>query len=113
MQLSLILTTAIHVLIYNCWDDGLGQTESSVLWFVGMNLSSKPQSLHYCQGYIFRGTEERNRGYALLMTANKPETVLYRAATFLFSLCHIVELVHVPYYKKIIAIYISTNVSIL
>ena len=25
---------------------------------------------------------ERNRGYALLMTANKPETVLHRAPTF-------------------------------
>ena len=31
---------------------------------------------------IFRGTGERNRGYSLLMTANKPETVLYRAPTF-------------------------------
>ena len=31
---------------------------------------------------IFRGTGERNRGYALLMTANKPETALYRAPTF-------------------------------
>ena len=34
--------------------------------------------------YIFRGTltGERNRGYALLMKANKPETALYRAPTF-------------------------------
>ena len=47
-----------------------------------MNLSLEPQSLHYCQGYIFRGAGERNRGYALLMTANKPETALYRAPTF-------------------------------
>ena len=31
---------------------------------------------------IFRGAGERNRGYALLMTANKPETALYRAPTF-------------------------------
>ena len=45
-------------------------------------LGSEPQSLHYCQGYIFRGTGERNRGCALLMTANKPETALYRALTF-------------------------------
>ena len=47
-----------------------------------MNLSSEPQSLHYCQGYIFRGAGERNRGYALLMTAKKPEAALYRAPTF-------------------------------
>ena len=47
-----------------------------------MYLGSKPQSLHYCQGYIFCGTGERNQGYALLMKANKPETVLYRASTF-------------------------------
>ena len=46
------------------------------------SLGSEPQSLHYFQGYIFRGTGERNRGYALLMTANKPETELYRAPTF-------------------------------
>ena len=31
---------------------------------------------------IFRGAGERNRGHALLMTANKVETVLYRAPTF-------------------------------
>ena len=28
------------------------------------------------------GARERNRGYALLMTANKPETTLYGAPTF-------------------------------
>ena len=48
-----------------------------------MNLGSEPQSLHYCQGCIFRGTGERNREYALLMTANNPETVLYRTPTLL------------------------------
>ena len=47
-----------------------------------MSLGSEPQSLHYYQGCIFRGAGERNRGYALLMTANKPETVLYRVPTF-------------------------------
>ena len=26
------------VLIYNCWDDGLGQTGSTLLWLAGMNL---------------------------------------------------------------------------
>ena len=31
---------------------------------------------------IFHGTGERNRGYALLMMANKSETALYRAPTF-------------------------------
>ena len=36
----------------------------------------------YTQDYIFRGAGERNRGYALLMTANKPEKALYRAPTF-------------------------------
>ena len=58
------------------------------------SLGSEPQSLYCCQGYIFRGAGERNRGYALPLMANKPETALYRAPTFLFSLCHTVELVH-------------------
>ena len=40
--------------------------------------SSEPQSLYYCQGC---GTGEINQGYALLMTANKPEIALYRAPT--------------------------------
>ena len=31
---------------------------------------------------------ERNRGYALLMTANKPERVLYRAPTFSLLVLH-------------------------
>ena len=35
-----------------------------------------------CQGYILRGTGEKSRGYALLMTANKPKTALFRAPTF-------------------------------
>ena len=26
----------MQLLIYNCWDDGLGQTGCSTLWFVGM-----------------------------------------------------------------------------
>ena len=39
---------------------------------------------------MWRG--ERNRGYALLMMANKPETALYAAPTFSLLL---VELVHV------------------
>ena len=34
------------------------------------------------RGTTARGTEERNREHALLVTANKPETVLYRAPTF-------------------------------
>ena len=32
--------------------------------------------------HVFHGAGERNRGYALPMTANKPETALYRAPTF-------------------------------
>ena len=36
--------------------------------------------------HIFCGAGERNRGYALLMTANKPETVLYRLRAPTFSL---------------------------
>ena len=50
--------------------------------FVGMNFLVWNQSLHYCQGYVFHGTGETNRGYPLLMTANKTETALYRAPTF-------------------------------
>ena len=44
--------------------------------------------IHYCQGHIFSGTGERNRGYALLMKANKPETALYRAPTFSLLVSH-------------------------
>ena len=44
--------------------------------------------------YMYSVAGERNRGYALLMKANKPETALYRAPTPFF-LCHMVELVHV------------------
>ena len=60
------------------------------------SLGSKSQSLHYCQGYIFLAVGERNQRYYLLMTANKPETVLYtEVPLFLFTLHHMVELVHV------------------
>ena len=54
---------------------------------------SEPQSLHYCQGYIhvFHRAGERNRGYALLMMDNKCCTEL---PLFLFSLHHMMELVH-------------------
>ena len=38
--------------------------------------------LLYCQGYTYCGAGERNRGYALLMMADKPETALFRAPTF-------------------------------
>ena len=37
----------ILVLVYSCWDDGLGQTDSSVLWLVGMNLFVQNHN-HYC-----------------------------------------------------------------
>ena len=43
------------------------------------NLISRQTYLLY---RIFHGTGERNRGYALLVTANRPETALYRAPTF-------------------------------
>ena len=90
----LFLQLSDLALIYNIWDDGMGQTGSSVLWFVGMNLSSESQSLHYCQGYniIFHDTGERNRGYALLMMANKLETVWTELPIFLFYLRHLVDL---------------------
>ena len=56
-----------------------------------------PQSLHYYQGYIFCGTGVRNRGYALLVKANKPQTALNRAPTFSLLLAsHGVVYVHVP-----------------
>ena len=58
------------------------------------SIGLKPQSLHYCQGYIFCGTGERNQGYVLMMKCNKPELTV-QAPTFFFSFCNIVELVHV------------------
>ena len=60
------------------------------------SIGLKPQSLHYCQGYIFFcGTGERNQWYVLMMMVNKPESAVATGLTlFLFSLCHM-ELVHV------------------
>ena len=37
---------------------------------------------------VFCATGERNRGYVLLMVANKPETALYRAPTFSVLVSH-------------------------
>ena len=70
----------------------MGQTGSGGFWFVGMNLS-----ITTLQGYIFCGTGERNRGYALLMMANKPETALYRTPTFSLLLASHGGLVHALY----------------
>ena len=55
---------------------------------------------HYTtvKAIIFSGAGERNRGYALLMKANKPETVLYRAPTSSLLLTHMVELVHIIHF---------------
>ena len=40
------------------------------------SIGLKPQSLHYCQGYKFRGTRERNQWYVLMMKGNKPESAV-------------------------------------
>ena len=42
----------------------------------------------YLRVYIFCGIGERNRGYYLLMTANKPETAQHRAPTFSLLASH-------------------------
>ena len=44
----------------------------------------------HCQVYIFYGTGETNRGYALLMTV-KQETACTELPLFLFSLHHMVD----------------------
>ena len=66
--------------------------------------------LHYCQGYIFRGVGERNRGYALLMTARNSAV---QSSHFFSSPCnHMVELVdthRVSTYMKKITYIESTN----
>ena len=57
--------------------------------------------------YIFHGTGERSRGCALFMTANKPETALYRAPTFSLLLV----LMYRELYFSIYYIYIHVNGS--
>ena len=42
----------------------------------------------YLHVYIFCGIGEKNRGYYLLMTANKPETAQHRAPTFSLLASH-------------------------
>ena len=73
-------------------DDLLVQTGSSVLWFVGMNLSVQNHNHYtiYCQGIIlYSMAQEREiKRYALLMEANKPETAPYRAPTFSLLASH-------------------------
>ena len=79
--------------IYNCWDDaGLGQTGSSGLWFIGMNLSSESQSLHYCQGYAFHGMGERIQGVLCWWRLISQKQRCTELPLFLFSLRHMVEL---------------------
>ena len=41
-----------------------------------------------CVCIILLGTEERNRGYALMMKANKSKTALHRASTFSLLALH-------------------------
>ena len=41
------------------------------------------QALTTARAIVFPGAGERNPGYALLLKANKPVTVLYKAQTFL------------------------------
>ena len=50
--------------------------EHTTMHYAGQHLSVR---VYMC---ILRGTGEKNQGYALLMTANAPETVLYRVSTF-------------------------------
>ena len=77
-----------------------GSSVQRCFWLIShhqQNIPSISSSLHYSHGYIYIPwhRRERNRGYALLMKANKPETALYRAPTFSlllashggFSLC--------------------------
>ena len=69
-----------------CWD--LGPAKQVVVFCGsggGESLAVGLVPHHHCTlpaWAIFRGTGERNRGYALLVMANKPETALYRALTF-------------------------------
>ena len=62
--------------LYNCCDDGLGQSVVSVVC-EDASLGSKPQSLHYCKGYNYVLWCRREK-----LRVNKPETALYRAPTF-------------------------------
>ena len=47
-----------------------------------------PNHFTTARAITIHGTGERNRGYALLMTVNKPETVLYGAPTFSLLASH-------------------------
>ena len=63
----------------------MGQTGSSVLWFVGTNLLVQNHNHYTTAKTIYSVAQERNRGYALLM---KAETTLYRAPTFSLLVSH-------------------------
>ena len=67
-------------------------------------------AINTSKSYIFCGTGERNRGYALLMTANKPETALYRAPTFSLLLASHGGLVHM-YCTKSSHDYTAPNIN--
>ena len=55
--------------------------------------------------------QEREIEGTLLMMANKPETVCRELPHFLFSLCHMVELVHVCYFIGVSKGDILTNLK--
>ena len=67
-----------------------GQTGSG--WFMGMNLLVQNHN-HYTTAKV-RDAGERNRGHDRLISQKQYCTELL---LFLFSLCHMVELVHEPY----------------
>ena len=72
-----LLLTIAHMIFIT----SLSITHAFIIIYFYFNYS---YNNHYATAtaIILRGTGERNRGYALLMKANKSETVLYRAPTF-------------------------------
>ena len=67
---------------------------------------------------IFHGTGERNRGYALLTTAKKPQTALHRAPTFSLLVLYGEIIVHnvtisIDYIDEAFAGYIFTRARVL
>ena len=79
-------------------DDELSQTGKSVLWFIGMNLLvhyTITKAILYIYIYIPWHKREKSRvRYALLMKVNRQKHSCTGLPLFLFSFCHMVELVH-------------------
>ena len=73
------LDSGFGQLTVDCWDNGLS---SNVFAVCGDDSWFKIHVLHYCQAYNIPWCSRENSSIFLLLTANKSDTVLYRAPIF-------------------------------